>query len=238
MNFNQAYLRSQFIIGPLSWFVNPFVIVRIFLFKKLRKHAAVIHGQLLDFGCGRKPYKSLFNVQEYIGIDVEQSGHSHQGEDVDVFFDGVNIPFSHESFDGVLMTEVLEHVFEPDKVLAEIHRVLKPEGKFLLTVPFVWPEHEVPYDYARYTPYALKHLLAKHGFEIKEIESGPPATSTFVQLFTAVVYSVLPRNKWVKLAGTMVLIAPVNLLGYLLGSIIPVKSGFYFNTVVLAEKKS
>jgi SAM-dependent methyltransferase len=74
---------------------------------------------------------------------------------------------------------VLEHVFNPDDFLNEVNRVLKPSGKLLLTVPFVWDEHEQPYDYARYSSFGLRSLLEKHGFSIVKHEKVGGGTPPF-----------------------------------------------------------
>jgi len=63
--------------------------------------------------------------------------------------------------DGVFSSETFEHIFNLEEIIKEINRVLKKEGLLLATCPFLWPEHEVPYDYARYTSFAMKNLLEK-----------------------------------------------------------------------------
>ncbi|RYE28070.1 MAG: class I SAM-dependent methyltransferase, partial [Sphingobacteriales bacterium] len=73
--------------------------------------------------------------------------------------------------DCVMATEVLEHCFEPQQILGEIFRVLKPGGKFFFTVPFLWPLHEVPYDAYRYTPFSLDKLFREAGFNQNEIKA-------------------------------------------------------------------
>ena len=118
----------------------------------------------MDFGCGSKPYQQLFLGKRYVGVDIAVSGHDHETSQVDVFYDGHTLDIPDESFDVVISTEVLEHLFNYDEVLSEIRRVLRPNGKLFITTPFLWAEHEQPYDYARYTTFGLKALLEKHGF--------------------------------------------------------------------------
>ncbi|OSZ76877.1 hypothetical protein CAP36_10600 [Chitinophagaceae bacterium IBVUCB2] len=146
---------------------NAFYFTRGALYKKIKQFAPQLHGRLMDFGCGSKPYQSLFiNATEYIGVDYAGEGHSHTNESIDVLYDGKKIPFPDEYFDGAFSSEVVEHVFNLEEILPEIARVIKREGKLLITCPFVWPEHEVPVDYARYTQFALKDLLEKNGFSL------------------------------------------------------------------------
>ena len=101
---NQAekYLKHQsFQPGFLSLFINPFYLVRRPLFKHIRAMAPSLTGKLLDFGCGRKPYQNLFSVNEYIGVDMEKTGHDHSNSKVDVFYDGKKIPFGDNTFDSL-----------------------------------------------------------------------------------------------------------------------------------------
>ncbi len=144
---------------------SAFYFMRHTLYKKLQQYAPELDGRLLDFGCGSKPYQSLFShISEYIGLDYASEGHSHVNEMIDVMYDGKTIPFPDGHFDSVFSSEVFEHIFNIDEILPEINRVMKKGGKILITCPFVWNEHEVPVDYARYTQFALKHLLEKNGF--------------------------------------------------------------------------
>src|SRR5262245_61614066 len=86
---------------------NPFYFIRRALLEKVTQYAPQLNGKLLDFGCGSKPYQSLFTAtSEYIGLDYEGEGHSHKDEHVDVFYDGRHIPFANESFDSVFSSEV------------------------------------------------------------------------------------------------------------------------------------
>jgi len=162
---------------------NPYFLIKRGLLLRIRANAHFLSGRLLDFGCGSKPYKQEFqHCSEYIGIDYENPGHDHSNEQIDVFYDGKNIPFPSDSFDSVFSSEVLEHVFDVHYTLNEIARVLKPGGRLLLTCPFVWPIHEEPFDFGRYTPFALRHLLQKSGFTIIHFEKVGNSKQTLRQL--------------------------------------------------------
>src|SRR3546814_1285445 len=88
----------------------------------------------------------------------------------DYFYYLKKFPFESDIFNSVLCNQVLEHVFNPDDFLQEIHRVLREGGMLLLTVSFVRDEHEQPSDYARYSTYGLKSLLERNGFTVLLID--------------------------------------------------------------------
>ena len=225
---------------PSFWgiFLNPFFFIRKGLYKNIKIYAKSLDGLLLDFGCGRKPYKNLFNVKQYIGVDIQQSGHSHELSEVDVYYDGKTIPFDDHYFDSVFCSEVIEHVFEVDYILDEINRVLKKGGKILLTVPFVWNDHEVPYDYGRYSSYGIKYLLEKHGFEIIEISKSTNFVETICQLWTLYIYHIFKTRYMVlNIFFNIIFISPFTLLGVIISKVLPGRDDLYHNCIVLAIKK-
>jgi SAM-dependent methyltransferase len=216
--------------------VNPYFIIRYNLFKYIKKFSSkFINGKLLDFGCGSKPYQSLFNVDEYVGLDTHNSGHLHENEKIDVLYDGKKIPFDNDYFDYIFTSEVLEHVFNIDEVILELNRVLKLNGKILITVPFIWGEHEQPYDFARYTFFGLKNILEKNGFEIHEhVKTGSYVETIFQNLTAYLYHSVVPKG--LRTLLTLILIAPLNILGIFLGKILPNNKTYYLNNIIVCKK--
>jgi SAM-dependent methyltransferase len=233
----QGFLRRQsFQPGIVGLFCNPLYFLRRNLYKNIKKSAPLLKGRLLDFGCGRKPYENLFSVTEYIGVDMEQTGHDHRNSKVDIFYDGRHIPLPDNSFDALFCSEVLEHVFDPDIILPEIRRVLKPEAMVLVTVPFCWNEHEVPYDYARYSSFGIVHLLEKNGFTIMEVKK----SGNFVQVnFQLWALYFLELFKKFGIGGkilSMVFIVPINLAGSLFKLLLPKNDSLYFNSIITGKK--
>lgn len=237
MSLKSFYLSQQFHPGWAGIFLNPFYLIRKDLRNAFLSQIPKLHGDLLDYGCGRKPYKHLFSVKSYTGLDIENPGHPHTNEEIDLYFDGKSIPAPDASFDAVFSSEVFEHVFTPDESLQDIYRVLKPGGLFLTSVPFVWNEHEVPYDYARYSSFGYPHLLQKQGFEILEIQKTGNFIRVMAQLWNLYLFNRI--ESWplpLRLLVSMLLITPSTLMGLCWSFLLPKDTSLFFNLVVLARK--
>ncbi|HRR34277.1 MAG TPA: methyltransferase domain-containing protein [Kiritimatiellia bacterium] len=154
---------------------------------------------------------------------------------------GITFPFSDETFDGVVGSQVLEHVFNPSVFLSEVARVLKSHGHLLLTVPFVWDEHEQPYDYARYSSFGLKHLLEEHGLQVEAQQKTMHDLRAVIQIINMYIYKGSARLRKTRigtLLATLLLNAPFNVLGSLLWRVFPSSPDLYLDSVVLARKMS
>ena len=130
----------------------------------LRKNTRHYKGVLYDLGCGESPYREFFlqHAQQYVGVDW--AGSQHQTK-ADIAADlNIPLPIRSEVADTVISLSVLEHLYEPQVMLNEAFRILKPDGGIVLQVPWQWWIHEAPYDFFRYTPYGLKYLFEKAGF--------------------------------------------------------------------------
>jgi len=149
--------------------------IRHSIFKALKRALPEFKGNLLDIGCGKMPYKNYIyehsQINSYTGLDIENALEYDTLVHPDFIWDGKVMPFKSSSFDCAFGTEVLEHCPEPEIVLKEVCRVLKPDGVFFFTVPFFWNLHEVPHDEYRYTPFSLKRHLKNSGFYSIEINA-------------------------------------------------------------------
>jgi len=142
-------------------------------------------GRLVDLGCGAKPYEPYFapKVESYFGVDFGDTAELHYGvaTRADLFVDGADTKLPSASFDTLLSTQVLEHVFETDRFVAECHRLLAKGGVGIFTIPFVWQCHAEPNDFFRFTRYSLEKLFVKHGFRILELRPLGGAYATIMQ---------------------------------------------------------
>lgn len=139
------------------------------LLPALRKHA---QGRLLDLGCGSVPLYETYRpqVDSICCVDWAHSGHSLLH--IDLAAD-LNQPTSLASaaFDSVVLTDVLEHVEQPEKLLAEIARLLSTGGVLIGSVPFLYRLHEEPHDHHRFTRHALHRMAVAQGFRVEQIEA-------------------------------------------------------------------
>ncbi|MFN8243099.1 MAG: class I SAM-dependent methyltransferase [Ferruginibacter sp.] len=219
---------------------HPYYFIRNGLYNKIRENASFLKGRLLDFGCGSKPYKKYFTVDEYVGIDFENEGHPHDFEQIDIIYDGKHIPAPDNSFDSVLTTEVFEHIFNLPHVLQELNRVLKPGGYMLVTCPFVWNEHEVPYDYARYTRFALEDMARQAGFTVEKTDKSGNFITAVTQLrvlyFFQTFYWRLSKFFFTRWLFVFFFIFIPNVFGKIASSLLPKNTTLYLNNIVVLRK--
>lgn len=135
---------------------------------------------LMDYGCGAMPYKvslSSYSIR-YMGADLKEN----ELADILVLPDG-SIQNSEEKYDIVFSTQVLEHVPNYQKYLAEAKRCLKENGKLVLTTHGYWMYHPDPTDFWRWTSMGLKKIVEEAGFEILHFEGIIGRSAMGIQLF-------------------------------------------------------
>jgi SAM-dependent methyltransferase len=145
-------------------------LTRVTLDRFIEAHAS--DRRTLDIGAQNGPYAAHFPRR--VALDVER------GIGVQVIGDAQALGIRDASFDVVLCTEVLEHLPEPQRAIDEMFRVLVPGGQLLLTTRFLFPIHDAPNDYFRFTKYGLRHLLRR--FEIVELQEETDAVGTIAVL--------------------------------------------------------
>lgn len=216
---------------------DPFFLTNRSLRREIRELGRPMRGLLVDIGCGTRPYQSCFPDAEYLGIEVPQGSLHGSAKRADLFFDGLHIPIRDGSASHVLCTQVLEHVFEPDEFLREVFRILAPGGTLLLTVPFVWDEHEQPYDYARYSSFGLRYLARRHEFLVVTAHRTLADTSLFAQLWLAYLFKVLrPLPGSIRKPLLAAMSMPTNVAGLALGKLLPSSPDLYLDNVMVWAK--
>jgi SAM-dependent methyltransferase len=219
---------------------HPLYLIRSNLHRAISDLAPSLKGKMMDFGCGLKPYRSMFDVDEYIGVDYQAEGETYEQSAVDVFYDGRTLPFPDGHFDSIFSSEVFEHIFNLSEILPELHRVLKPGGKILITCPFAFGEHEIPSDFARYTSFAMQHMLTSQGFRILEQRKTGGNVEVLTQLrivyWNLHILSGLKDIPVVRSVARILFFGLNNLWALALSRILPFRQDLYLNNVVLAER--
>lgn len=124
-------------------------------------------GRTLDIGGGTSKYRDIIRktVPEYLVSDLHATGN------VDFVEDARALTHQDEAFDTVLSFQVLEHIDDTAKVVAEMYRVLKKGGHAIVTMPFLYPQHGDPSDFQRFTKEAARFYFERAGFTTMELGS-------------------------------------------------------------------
>ncbi len=157
---------SPYVSHPATWH-QPLHLHLAPMWSELRVCLGALHGRVLDVGAGSQPYRSIVGpgVTEYVTFD--QAGM----RDVTHHGDAHRLPFADQGFDAVVAFQVLEHCERPGEVLREMFRVAVPGGALVVTVPSVWPDHELPRDFWRFTRPGLTALALEAGWESPTVTS-------------------------------------------------------------------
>lgn len=138
--------------------------IRHFLRNEFHLMPADKCGLILDLGYGSGPYKHLYKEKFNNCISGD---YNVRAGDLDLRLDASSLPFPDAIFDVVLMSEVIEHVEDFRSAISEVCRVLKPGGVLLITWPFNYMIHEVPYDFCRLTEFGMENELQKSNANIE-----------------------------------------------------------------------
>jgi ubiquinone/menaquinone biosynthesis C-methylase UbiE len=143
-------------------------------------------SKVLDVGAGSCPYRSLFahcdyHAQDFAALQSDQLRDGAYGR-IDYVCDATAIPAADGCFDAILCTEMLEHVPDPVAVIRECSRLLRPNGRLMLTAPLGSGIHQEPHHYyGGFTPYWYQRFLAQVGFQDIQVEANAGSFKFFSQ---------------------------------------------------------
>lgn len=180
---------------------------------------------ILDAGAGECAYKKLFSHCSYKSIDLAIGDSKWNYNNLDYIGPLDKMPIESEQFDVVLCTQVLEHLEWPRECVAEMFRVLKHGGTLFMTIPMSQGEHQIPYDFFRYTSYGAKSICYGAGFTDVEAKplGGTPARIAYelpalMSLFPSVfkedkicltamfIYPIKHLTHWLIIAAQKILL--------------------------------
>lgn len=153
------------------WYWSPMNASRVQLerFVERAARSAPAGALVLDAGAGDALYRDHFAHTRYETADFKQVDKRY-ATDITYVCDLAQVPVEDDRFDMVVMTQVLEHLPAPVEVLREMHRILKPGGSIWASCPLFYEEHEQPYDFYRYTQFALRRMFGEAGFQEPDID--------------------------------------------------------------------
>ena len=147
----------------------------------LRQHAK---GELLDLGCGKVPLYEAYREFITDNTCVDWDNKFHKNEYLDYALDLTkNLPFNDSEFDTIILSDVLEHIPVPEQLWKEMARILSTNGKIIMNVPFYYWLHEEPYDYYRYTEFALRRFVETSGLRLIQLEPIGGAPEIMADIF-------------------------------------------------------
>jgi SAM-dependent methyltransferase len=183
---------------------------RLWLENKAFAESIPAHALVLDAGAGAAPYKPLLGHTRYESADFEQVDKIYARSTY--VCDLAAIPVEDDRFDAIFFNQVLEHVPEPKLVIWELYRVLKPGGRMIYSAPLFYEEHEQPYDFYRYTQFAVRYLFTRAGFRIDRLDWLEGYYSTVAHQMNRMARHLFTRPAEVAPGALGYVLAPVMFL--------------------------
>jgi SAM-dependent methyltransferase len=189
----------------------------------LRRWASQCKGLVVDVGCGRQRIRPYLDAGcQYLGTDYFKTATDLYLSRPDLYADARVLPLADGCADTVLLLEVLEHMAEPERALREARRVLRAGGRVIVSVPFIYPVHDAPFDFQRWTPRGLQDALARNGFELVEYRSvgSPSETAALLGCIAVARMSLTLVQRWgpvatIGLVPAAAAVLAINVLGWL-----------------------
>lgn len=209
--------------------------------RAINKHSVLIRGKVLDIA-GEKENSLEFGVRGYLSAwnrdKIRNNYVSWEYLNInerykpDILGDAENIPCEDEKYDCAICFELLEHVKNPDKVLKEISRILKTNGLFFLSMPYMFRHHPNPIDMQRWSSEKIHIELEKHNFKIKIVET---RGGWLVVLFDVLISGLLSFKKGTFFSSTI-----ISIFGYFIAKFFLLLTPviFYLDDFLKNEQKT
>jgi SAM-dependent methyltransferase len=210
----------------------------------LREIAAQTHGVVLDIGAGEQKIQAYLPAgTTYLSLDYYQTATAWYGTRPCLFATAQQLPIATASIDTVLLLDVLEHLPRPEQAIAEIWRVLRPGGTFILQIPFLYPLHDTPYDFHRWTEHGLHTLATTYQFtQLSATHWGHPLETAALLTNLALTHTIL---RWAEQKNPLLITTPLllpllplgNSMAWLLARLSP-RNGFMPHSYRMVWRKA
>jgi|GEM_PF-2436415 SAM-dependent methyltransferase len=228
--------KNEFNPKLREFFFSPSYLERKELYDNIENISKGFSGDILDLGCGAKPYQHLFDCDSYKGLEVNGGGG-----DADYFYDGFKFPFKNKEFDGVVSFQVIYQIPNLDDILKEMNRVLKENGKLLVSVPFIWFDGGSNM-HRRFSQEYVKTKFKQFGFETIKVEQTNSNMSALCLLTSKYIeykiskISFSPVRKILRLLEILLVTPFFNLIGSLFLKFMKKDNELYIDTILFAKK--
>ncbi len=238
--FSMLYALAARVKGTIlhpQWLTDRFHLISKKCLREIK------HSLVLDIGSGDSRHEDFLNASNTLyRLDYPETNVRYR-RSPNIYGDACCLPIRTECADAVLLFEVLEHIGSDEQALREIFRVLKPHGRLYISVPFIYPIHDAPTDYRRFTIHGLRFLLNEAGFvSRREIQHGNSFVTALQMFNMAMLEAVRDASKKNNLLGfgLAILAYPlcltINLIGLPLTRL-TWKSASCFGYFLIAERK-
>jgi SAM-dependent methyltransferase len=217
--------------GAKEFFLSASYLERAELYFHIRKNSKEFNGKLLDIGCGNKPYLDLFNCDTYTGLELNKSY-----QEADIYYDGGELPFLKNEFDNIVSFQALYQVENLDLTFYEINRILKANGKILITVPFIW--FDGGNIHRRFSQEYIHNVFSRFGFEILSIDQTVNNLSALCLLASKYINEKISKIsfKLIRVILKVFVTSFFNIIGTILLKFTKKGDDLYINNVVVAKK--
>lgn len=162
MKKNSSFKINLSINDFIEYFFGTVSFARTIHDKSVIEHLPLLEGNIVEIGASNHDY-SKYTKYQYIKTNMSKINSEI------LIMDARKMNFEDNSIDNFVCFSVLEHIYEYNKVISEVYRCLKPNGKFILITPWIFPFHGAPDDYFRYSKSTLQEILSR--FQECEIKS-------------------------------------------------------------------
>lgn len=225
---------------------HPQFIMKRFTHKAVEEAKRLGRGaKLVDIGCGRMPYRGELEkiIASYTGVDHPKISSLYRpafSPDVLADITKPRVPLSSNYFDIALLFEVLEYLENPRVAFKEIRRILKKEGFLIITTPFLYPLHDVPYDRNRFSTTGLKELLKNGGFKIVKVKAQGNFFEFISLNFQVFIFKNLQKNRLFFLTPLFLILSTLinittEIFSFFLGWL-PANKDFPLSILAIAKK--
>lgn len=193
---------------------------------------------LLDFGCGDSPYRKYINsVSSYQEVDLFENQNNENYKKIEL---NKQLPFDNKTFNSIISSQVIYQLEDLDFYLKEFNRILKPNGKIIVTVPFIWFDtKDQGHINARYSYNQLIKIFKKNKFDLVKFKPLNTGLESTLILFNKIITEYINKIKFRIIRFTLrnIISILINLLIFLIKTlkIFPLKT-LYLNSGFIFKK--